>query len=273
MKRFWILLLVLTLCLSGCRKKQSDIPGGQEVPEDIDWKLWEQYTPATLQMGEDRVDVLIALDEIHLAVYYDQDQQKLLGSLTILEPLSDVDYSRERLRILDQNGDGYDDICIPDLLPAGDRTISWWLWDPKEKSFVFAPEQTQYQQDIAEDISWMAGLEFINATMDTPDGPRDLLILVEGQELLIYLDDREQIPVDRVSIPAPLSAEAQEHLSIYTYWECMDLSGDGWGDLQLPYRWEEKEDGSVYQYAYCWIWDPAGEKYIYDAVASAEPVM
>lgn len=274
MKRLLILLLAVALCLGGCKKKQqSDLPGAEPVPEGIDWKLWEQYIPATLNLGEEQVDVLIALDAIHLAVYYDREEQELLSSLTIFDPLSDVDYSRERLRILDENMDGYDDIGIPDMLENGDRTVNWWLWDPGEKTFVFAPELGQYQQNIGADISWQTGKSFISASMDTPDGPLDLLVLVEGQEILVYLDEREEKLFGTAQIPEPLSAEAQEHLSIYTYWDCVDLNGDGWGDLQLPCRWEEGSDGSVYQYAWCFLWNPGERTYVYDPQMSAEPVM
>lgn len=273
MRRFLIFLLVLILCLTGCGKKQSDIPGGEAVPEGIDWKLWEQYTPATLTLGEETVDVLIALDAIHLAIYYDADEQELMDSFTIPTPLSDLDYSRDRLRILDENADGYDDICVPDMLPDGDRIMSWWLWDPAEETYVYAPEQEQYQEDIGADIAWMAGKHFINASMDTPNGPQDMLILLEEQQALVYLDSREEKLWGTAELPEPLSQEARSHLQIYTYLDCVDISGDGWGDLQLPCRWEEAEDGSVYQYNHCWVWEPESKIFRYDSGASAQPVI
>ena len=59
MKRLLILLLAVVLCLSGCKENaQSDLPGVETVPEGIDWKLWEQYVPATLTLGQEQVDVL-----------------------------------------------------------------------------------------------------------------------------------------------------------------------------------------------------------------------
>lgn len=271
MKRFLIFVLILALCLTGCKKEQTDIPGSSEAPEGIDWKLWEEYTPASLFLGEEMVDVLIALDAIHLAVYYDREAQELLGSITIPTPLSDVAYSRQRLRIEDQNNDGYDDICIPDMLPNGDRDLNWWLWDPEEKAFAFAPQYEQHQEDIGGDISWMEGKDFIHGTMDTPKGPQELLILVEDQQVVVYLDQREEQLWGTARIPEPLSEEALEHLAIYTYWECRDLNADGWGDLQLPYRWEEAADGSVSQYCHSWRWDPDTESYTYDPVASGSP--
>ena len=273
MRRLLILVLLLALCLSGCKKKQTDIPGSSEVPEGIEWRLWEEYTPATLQMGPETVDVLISMDAIHLAVYYDREEQALLGSLTIYTPLSDVDYSRERLRIQDQNEDGYDDIGIADMLPNGDRTVEWWLWDSGEEAFRYAPEYGQLQEDISADIAWMEGKDFINGTMDTPDGPQDLLILVEDQTVSVYLDSREEQLWGIATIPAPLSEETREHLAIYTYWDCRDLNGDGWGDLQLPWRWEKGADGSIFQYCCCWVWDPASGTYIYDRTASAQPMI
>lgn len=273
MKRFLILVLILALCLSGCKRKQTDIPGGSEAPEGVDWKLWEDYTPVSLFMGEEMVDVLIAMDAIHLAVYYDREEQELLGSITIPTPLTDVDYSRERLRIEDHNGDGYDDICIPDMLQNGDRTMNWWLWDRGEKAYRYAPEDAELQEDIGGDISWQEGKPFISATMDTPDGPQDLLILVEGQQITVYLDQREEVIWGTVQTPKPLSAEAQEHLAIYTYWDCRDLNGDGWGDLQVPCRWEESADGSVTQYCYCWRWNPVTGSYDYDMTASGSPTI
>ena len=78
MKRLLLCILVFTLCLSGCRKERTDLPGSDEVPEGIDWKLWEQYTPATLTMGEETMDVLITMDAVHLAIYYDRDEQELM---------------------------------------------------------------------------------------------------------------------------------------------------------------------------------------------------
>ena len=274
MKRLWILLLIMCLLLSGCRKKNPvDLPGGESVPEGIEWQMWERYAPASLTMGAETVDVLIALDAIHVAVYYDKEEQELMASITILEPLSDVDYSRDKLRILDQNQDGYDDLCIPDMLPNGDRILYWWLWNPQEKAYQYAEEYCKVQQEIGGDISWMEGMDFIYGTMETPDGPQDLLILVEDQMVTVWLDEREEQLWGTAEIPEPLSPAALEHLEIYTYWECWDLNGDGWGDLQLPYRWEKEQDGALYQYCYCWLWDADSDCYRYDSQRSKEPVI
>ncbi len=274
MKRFFVLLLAVCLLFSGCRKKKpGDIPGAETVPEGIEWQMWENYAPASLVMAEETVDVLIGLDAIHAAIYYDKEEQELMASITILEPLSDVDYSREHLRILDQNQDGYDDICIPDMLDSGDRVMNWWLWDAQEERYRYSPEESQTQQEIGGDITWQEGMEFLYGTMDTPDGPQDLLILVEGQQITLYLDSREEQIWGTAQIPVALSQEAQDNLQFYTFWECWDMDGDGWGDLQLPYRWEEGSDGSVYQYNHCWFWDPETGTYLYDSVLSSQPVI
>ena len=273
MKRYLILLVAVALCLGGCKKEQSDLPGSETVPEGVDWQLWEQYVPATLQLGEEAVDVLIAMDPIHLSIYYDRQEQELMDAVTIYVPLSDVDYSRERLRILDKNQDGYDDICVPDMLDNGDRTLNWWVWDPAEMSYYYAPDFEQYQEDISADISWQAEKSFIRASMDTPKGPQDLLILVEEPDILVYLDTREEQLWGSAQMPEPLSAEAKVHLQLYTYWECVDLNGDGWGDLQMPCRWEEGADGSVFQYDWCFLWDHENKTYVYDPQRSANPVM
>ena len=262
-----MVLLILALCLSGCQKKQTDLPGGEEVPEGIDWKLWEQYTPVTLKLGEETVDVLVGLDEIHLAIYYDQEKQELLGSVTIPTPLSDLDYSRERMQIRDENGDGYDDICLPDMLDNGDRIISWWLWDAQEEMYVYAPELCQNQTKVGADLSWREGKDFVFGNMDTPKGPQDLLVLVQEQEILVYLDAREERLWGTARIPEPLT------VMLPTYWECRDVNGDGWGDLRLPYRWETAEDGSVYQYSYCWYWNNSEKVFVYNAEASEKPVV
>lgn len=267
MKRLIVCLLVLALCLSGCQKKQTDLPGGDEVPEGIDWKLWEQYIPVALAMGEETVDVLMALDQIHLAIYYDREKQELMGSITIPTPLSDLSYSTERMQIRDENGDGYDDICIPDMLPSGDRIINWWLWDPAEETYHYAPEYSETQKQISADISWQTEKDYCYGSMDTPKGLQNLLVLVEGQEIFVYLDAREQRLWGTAHIPQALT------LPLPTYWECHDLNGDGWGDLRLPYRWETAEDGSMYQYSYCWYWDNNERVYVYDAESSEKPVI
>lgn len=273
MKRFWILILVIALFLTGCNKKQpTDIPGGEEAPEGVDWKAWEQYVPATMQMGEESVDVLIGLDAIHLAVYYDREEQELLGSITILTPLSDVEYSKQRLRILDMDGDGYDDISIPDMLPGGDRTIDCWLWVPEEKAYLYAPEYSQVQADIGADISWQQGKHMISGVRDTPDGGENLLFWVDGQTINIYEDKREEHLITQVQIPQTLSDQAHGELLALSYWECRDKNGDGWGDLQLNYRWEETENG-VFVYAHCWLWDSTSQSFAYDAARSNEPVI
>ena len=273
MRRFLCVLLVVALCLTGCGKKKipSDLPGSETVPEGVDWKVWDTYTPATIFMGEEAVDVLITLDEIHLAVYYDREEQELMGSITILTPLSDVEYTRNHLRFLDKNGDGYDDLCIADMLDNGDRTKEWWLWDVKAKQYVYAPEETTMQQDIGADISWREGKKFDSGTMETPDGPQDLLVSVEGQTISVYLDSREEQLVGTAQIPNPLSQEAQDYLGIYSYWDCVDVNGDGWGDLQLPYRWEETSDGTLYLYCYVWLWKDGS--FVLDATRSAAPAI
>lgn len=273
MKRFLILILILALCLTGCKKDQpTDIPGGSEPPEGVDWKNWEQYTPVTLTMGPETVDALIALDAIHLAVYYDQEEQVLLGSITILQPLSDVDYSLQRLRIMDMDGDGYDDIGIPDLLPSGDRIIDCWLWDPAESTYLYSPQYSKYQEDISADISWRTGKYMISGVRDTPDGGEELLFWVDGQTINIYLDSREEQLLAQVQIPEPLSQEALAELNACSFWELRDMNGDGWGDLELPYRWEQTENG-VCAYAYCWMWQDASGSFVLDAARSNEPVI
>lgn len=272
MKRFLILLLAAALCLGGCRRQlQSDLPGADTAPEGVDWQLWEDYTPATLVLEEETVDVLMALDAIHLAVYYDRQEQELLASLTIPLPLADVGYSREHLRIRDLDGDGWDDICVPDILENGDRILNWWLWDPEEDAYRYSQDLSVYQENISADASWQTGKTFIRAAMDTPDGSQDLLILVQEPEILVYLDTRQQQLWGSARIPEPLSEEAREHLAIYSYWDCRDLNGDGWGDLQLPCRWETAADGSVYQYAWCFLWDPQTQTYLYDTGLSEKP--
>lgn len=273
MKRLWILLLVFALCLSGCRKENTDIPGGSQPPEGVDWKLWDTYVPATLNMGTEKVDVLIALDAIHLAVYYDRAEQELLGSITVFTPLSDVQYSLEHLRILDRNGDGFDDITVLDMLDNGDRTLECWLWDKGSESFLYAPEYSQSQEDVGADISWQKDKHFISCTMATPEKAQDLLILVEEPYVYVYLDQREQVLWGTAEIPEPLSQDAREHLEQFTHWESWDADGDGWGDLQLPYRWKTLSDGSVCLYSYCWLWDPETGAYRYDAELSNVPTI
>lgn len=256
MKRFLVLLLVLALCLTGCGKKKIpvDLPGGETAPEGVDWRMWDTYTPAILLMGDEAVDVLIALDEIHLAVYYDREEQELLGTITIPTPLSDLEYSRKHLRFQDKNEDGYDDICIVDMQDNGDQRKEWWLWEQKGKLFVYAPEESTLQQDAGWDVSWKTGKNFAAGTMETPNGPQELLITVEGETVFVYLDSREEQLLGTAQIPVPLSEEAQDYLQIYAYWDCADVSGDGWGDLQMPYRWEQTQDGSVCVYNYVWLW-------------------
>lgn len=275
MKRFLILLLALTLCLSGCKKqpKPVDISGIEEAPEGVDWRLWDRYTPATLVLGQETAQVLLGLDEIHLVIYYDQEEQTELTHITIIEPLSDVEYSKTHLRILDQNQDGYDDICIPDMLSNGDRVMNWWVWDAEEQRYRYASEYSQTQEEIGGDISWQSEKSFSYGTMDTPEGPQDLLILVEGQQITVYLDAREEQIWGKAQIPDSLSQEALDHLQFYTFWECWDLDGDGWGDLQLPYRWAEAADGTVYQYNYYWLWNPEMGTYLLDSASSSQPAI
>ena len=273
MKRLLIVLLVLALCLTGCGKKKTpvDIPGGEEAPEGVDWRNWEQYIPHTMTMGEEQIDVLIGLDAIHLAVYYDREEQELLGSLTILTPLSDLEYTRGRLRIMDVNGDGYDDISVPDMLQNGDRLIECWVWDPGAESYLYAPEYSQLQTDISADVSWKNGKHLAEGIQDTPDGGRDLLFWVSEQIVHVYLDQREESLLTQVELPEELSAEAMAELLGNSFWDLKDMNADGWGDLQIRYRWEETENG-VCVYAYCWLWQPDSANFVLDAARSKTPV-
>lgn len=273
MKRFLIILLVLSLCLCGCKKKETDISGLEETPDGVDWRLWDTYVSATLTMGEESVEVLMGLDAIYLVVYYDQEEQKEMTRITIRDPLSDLEYSRGHLRISDQNGDGYDDICIPDMLDSGDRVMNWWLWDTQEECYRHSQEYSEAEEEIGGDIAWMDGRNFIPGSMDTPNGPQELLILVEEDQILVYLNDREEILWGTAQLTQPLSQETRDYLLFCTYWDCWDVNGDEYGDLQLPYRWEEDADGALCQYNYCWTWDPENYLYVFDAETSAQPVI
>ena len=75
-----------------------------------------------------------------------------------------------------------------------------------------------------------------------------------GETISVYLDSRQEQLLATARIPEPLSEEARAYLQFYSFWDCMDVNGDGWGDLQLPYRWEETADGSVCMYHYIWLW-------------------
>ena len=273
MKRFLILLLVLAMCLTGCGKKKqpTDIPGGEEAPEGVDWRNWEQYISHTMTMGEERIDVLIGLDAIHLAVYYDRDEQELLGSLTIMTPLTDVEYSKGRLRIMDVNGDGYDDISVPDMLTNGDRLIECWVWDPAGGFYLYAPEYSQRQQNIGADTSWKTGKHLMEGIWDTPQDSQKLLLWVDGQTLNIYLDQREEQLMTQVQLPADMTQEAKAEMLGYSFWDLNDRNADGWGDLQIPYRWEETENG-VCVYAYCYLWQQESGTFQLDAERSKLPV-
>lgn len=273
MKRIAVLLLAMILCLSGCRKTPPGIPGAEEVPVGVDWRLWERYLPAELTMGDREIPVLIALDAIRLAIYYDQPEQELLGSVTIYTPLSDVEYSLERLRILDMNGDGYDDIGILDILTNGDRTLECWLWAVEEEEYLYAPEYSQFYAQVGADISWQEGKHFIASSMAMPEDTQELLILVEEPWVYVYLDQREQVLVGKAQLPEPLSREAEKKLAEYTYLDSWDANGDGWSDLQLPCRWETQPDGSVVLYCHCWLWEPESGTYRYDPVLSAAPAL
>ena len=116
-------------------------------------------------------------------------------------------------------------------------------------------------------MSWKEGKDFYFGNMDTPTGPQDLLIQVEGQTISVYLDTREERLWGTAQIPEPLT------LPLPAYWECRDMNGDGWGDLRLPFRWETAEDGSMFQYSYCWHWDNSERAYVYDAQSSEKPVI
>lgn len=273
MKRFLIILLAIAICFTGCGKKKqpTDIPGGEEAPEGVDWRNWETYTAHTLVMGEETVDVLIALDAIHLAIYFDQDEQELMGSLTIFTPLTDIEYSRKRLRIQDLNGDGYDDLSVPDMLTNGDRMIESWVWDSGENTYLYAPEYSELQKDIAADISWQQGKFLKEGIWNTPEGSQSLLIGVDGNTVLIYLNQREEELVTQFQLPEDMSEEARGELLSHSFWELKDRNADGWGDLQIPYRWEETENG-VCVYAYCWLWQPESGTFRLDPERSEVPV-
>lgn len=273
MKRVLIFILILALCLCGCKKNETDISGLEETPEGVDWRVWDTYISATLNLGEEPVEVLMGLDAIHLVIYYDQAEQKELTSITIIEPLSDLEYSRTHLRVSDQNEDGYDDICIPDMLPSGDRVMNWWLWDAQEERYRYSQSHSEEQEEIGGDIAWMEGKHFIPGSMDMPGGYQDLLILLEGDQILVYLNERDEILWGAAQLPQSLTQEAQDYLLICAYWDLWDVNGDEYGDLQLPYRWEESSDGTIYQYNYCWTWDPENSTYVFDAELSGQPVI
>lgn len=275
MKRFVILLLLLALALSGCKKQPEEVvssPGVPEAPEGVDWRLWEEGIPVTMQMGEEQVETLIVMDEIYLSVYYDREVQELIGRITILTPLTDLQYSMDHLRVLDMDGDGYDDIRLTDMLQNGDRTIDCWLWDAEKKDYLYAPEYSQVQEEFGADASWQEGKQLDNGVREIPDGLEEILVWLEDQTIHIYLDDREEQLIAQVQIPEKLSQEAQDYVQEGLYWDMTDLNGDGWGDLQLPYRWKEDADGSFYQYAYCWLWNEETQEFKLDWVLSNTPM-
>lgn len=134
MKKLFVLVIALLLCLSAC---------GNDEPGDVvgdDWRTSGIVVAnGTITHDGESVDVLVTVSDTSAAFYRDTAEQVLFDSVLFPESIPDAKQAFESISFDDIDGDGESDVVARFEHEIGDTTELVWIWDPAER-YMFSKE-------------------------------------------------------------------------------------------------------------------------------------
>lgn len=125
-------MAIMIACSSGCGLDNDPYEYPDE-PLQGDWRAERGYAEAL--NGDQKL--LYSITGSDMAFYYDDEVQTLYGSADFPNPLEDLQYSNDALRLADINFDGYPDLYVPYKTEYNDVYGYCFLWDNELMNFVY----------------------------------------------------------------------------------------------------------------------------------------
>lgn len=133
MKKLFVLVIALLLCLSACGGADDDTAGD-------DWRTSGIVVAnGTITHDGESVDVLVTVSDTSAAFYRDTAEQVLFDSVLFPESIPDAKQAFESISFDDIDGDGESDVVVRFEHAVGDTTELVWIWDPAER-YMFSKE-------------------------------------------------------------------------------------------------------------------------------------
>lgn len=133
MKKLFVLVIALLLCLSACGGSDDDTAGD-------DWRTSGIVVAnGTITHDGESVDVLVTVSDTSAAFYRDTAEQVLFDSVLFPESIPDSKQAFESISFDDIDGDGESDVVVRFEHEIGDTTELVWIWDPAER-YMFSKE-------------------------------------------------------------------------------------------------------------------------------------
>lgn len=132
MKKLFVLVIALLLCLSAC--------GGSSNTAGDDWRTSGiVVADGTITHDGESVDVLVTISDTSAAFYRDTAEQVLFDSVLFPESIPDAKQAFESISFDDINGDGESDVVAHFKFNDGGGEELVWIWDPAER-YIFNGE-------------------------------------------------------------------------------------------------------------------------------------
>lgn len=132
MKKLFVLLIALLLCLTAC--------GGSSDTAGDDWRTSGiVIADGTITHDGESVDVLVTISDTSAAFYHDTAEQVLFDSVLFPESIPDAKQAFESISFDDINGDGESDVVARFKFNDGGGEELVWIWDPAER-YIFNGE-------------------------------------------------------------------------------------------------------------------------------------
>lgn len=132
MKKLFVLVIALLLCLSAC--------GGSSDTAGDDWRTSGiVVADGTITHDGESVDVLVTISDTSAAFYRDTAEQVLFDSVMFPESIPDAKQAFESISFDDINGDGESDVVAHFKFNDGGGEELVWIWDPAER-YIFNGE-------------------------------------------------------------------------------------------------------------------------------------
>ena len=134
MKKQWLALLLsglMILTLAACK-------GGPEGPvAGGDWRVRQGYVGKPMRLNGETADCLVGVQNNLLAVYYDKEEQTLIGTTDDTVLFADIDKSLATVRFEERNGDTTDELVVSEEQTDGSVFDIVFVYDGTEY-FVYS---------------------------------------------------------------------------------------------------------------------------------------
>ncbi len=167
----FLIAVLLSAVLCGC-SGYDDIEAGQDIEGD-DWRTTRFFVYLEWNTPEGKKDLLAAAYEDYGVVILapDEEEYNPFPDCPLKDGIHDIDTVTDNMYMNDFNNDGYDDLCVDDLID-GTKVSEVFVYDPDNVSFDYSDEYSALTDDPrkaeeadAGDYSGLAGDWYIDGSL------------------------------------------------------------------------------------------------------------